>query len=120
MFVEGHTRSEVGQFSTADMGQFYSVANIMPVKGSRWNLAAVRTWYNWTFQENIFLEISYPAEPGDLILFDKLIEDKELDHIGIVLEVYQNYIITSEGNYHNCTGIFKRRKDSTMRGFIRL
>jgi len=31
MFVEGHTRSEVGQFSTADMGQFYSVANIILV-----------------------------------------------------------------------------------------
>ncbi|AIL12826.1 hypothetical protein IM40_03710 [Candidatus Paracaedimonas acanthamoebae] len=94
--------------------------DFMPVKSSIWHLAAVRTWYNWAIQEDIFIESSCPSEAGDLVLFDKLIKDKELDHIGILLEIHQNYIITSEGNYHNCAGIFKRQKDSTVRGFIRL
>src|SRR3546814_7106853 len=94
--------------------------SVMPLRDSTWHLAAVKTWYNWALQEDIFLERSCSAEPGDLVLFDKLIEDVLLDHIGIVLENHASYIITSEGNYYNCSGIFKRANDSTVRGYIKL
>ena len=67
-----------------------------------------------------FLSNELSPQPGDLVLFDNLIENVELDHIGIVIEVKDNYIITSEGNYHNAAGIFNRTKDSTIRGYIRL
>lgn len=94
--------------------------SIMPLSDSDWTLGAVKTWYLWALQENIFLGSSHAPEAGDLVLFDYLIEDAELDHIGIVIQNKDTEIITSEGNYHNCSGIFSRKKDDKIRGYIRL
>ncbi|WP_010300375.1 CHAP domain-containing protein [Candidatus Odyssella thessalonicensis] len=93
---------------------------IQPLTHSDWMLGAVRTWYLWARQENIFLPASQQAEPGDLVLFDQLIDQVELDHIGIVLQDKGDHILTSEGNYHNRSGIFIRPRNPTIRGYIRL
>lgn len=94
--------------------------SITPLSGSNWTLGAVKTWHLWALQENIFLESFHVPEAGDLVLFDRLIEDVELDHIGIVIQNNDIEIITSEGNYYNCSGIFLRKKDDKIRGYIRL
>ncbi len=42
------------------------------------------------------------------------------DHIGIVLENYDNYIITAEGNVENVSRILERKKNSHIRAYIRI
>ncbi|MBA2368342.1 MAG: CHAP domain-containing protein [Candidatus Protochlamydia sp.] len=74
----------------------------------------------WGVSEKSFKESTYDPEPGDLVLFDRLLSCSELDHIGIVLENKSSYLVTSEGNVNNFTGIFKRKKDNKIRGYIRL
>lgn len=91
----------------------------LPNEPSR-TLASVNTWCDFAISKEIFIADSLHPHPGDLVLFDNLIENVELDHIGIVIEDKRKYIITSEGNYHNAAGIFKRKKDTTIRGYIRL
>ena len=93
--------------------------NIKPILRYDGTLGFVRTWYLWALQQNTFIPSSQDPEPGDLVLFDHLIEDVELDHIGIVIENKKGHILTSEGNYHNCSGIFNRDKDQRIRGYIR-
>ena len=58
--------------------------------------------------------------PGDIVLFDKVFENKAHDHIGIVLENQENSIITPEGNLNDVSGIVERHKDSHIRGYISL
>ena len=74
----------------------------------------------WGELEDRLKERSYEPEPGDLVIYDRLLSDSELDHIGIVLENNTNYLLTAEGNVKNMTGIFKREKDYKIRGYIRL
>lgn len=59
-------------------------------------------------------------ESGDIIIFDYLIEDVELDHLGIVLANKQHIIITCEVKVNNCTGIFHRLKNDNSRGYVSL
>ncbi len=96
-----------------------------PMPKHRWTLGAVPAWYDWAVMpENDFY---FPADDayrspdaGDLILFDRLLEDKELDHIGIVLSVSPTGIRTAEGNVHNRSGIFERPATANVHGYIRL
>lgn len=44
----------------------------------------------------------------------------EHDHIGIVLENYDDYIITAEGNVENVTRILERKKNVQIRAYIRI
>lgn len=94
--------------------------SISPLRNSNWMLGNVKTWYDWAIQEQRFIEVAQEPEPGDLVLFDRLIEPVELDHIGIILESSADCILTSEGNYYNRAGIFKRKRDTTIHGYIRL
>jgi len=95
--------------------------SLTPLSESDWTLDVVRTWYLlWARQENIFLESFHTPEAGDLVLFNRLIENVELDHIGIVIKNNDTEIMTSEGNYYNCSGIFSRKKDDKIHGYIRL
>lgn len=57
---------------------------------------------------------------GDIVLFDRLLENGELDHIGIVVGIEQKGIITAEGNVVNQTGVFLRPFYQSVNGYIRL
>jgi hypothetical protein len=96
-----------------------------PIPEHRWTLGAVPAWYDWAIlPENHFY---FPAgdrrktpEAGDIILFNGLIEDKDLDHIGIVVAVNAETITTAEGNFHNRSGVFQRPLAENINGYIRL
>ncbi|MBR2964768.1 MAG: hypothetical protein IKC53_11250, partial [Lentisphaeria bacterium] len=59
-------------------------------------------------------------EPGDLVLFDQVFCDAEHDHIGVVLEVHPDRLITAEGYYGNVSAIAERPRDRHIRAFIRI
>ena len=96
-----------------------------PIPEHRWTLGAVPVWYDWAIlPENDFY---FPAdddrrhpEDGDIVLFSHLMEDKDLDHIGIAVSVGAKVLTTAEGNFHNRSGIFERPRASNIKGFIRL
>ena len=56
----------------------------------------------------------------DIVLFDRVFNDTDHDHIGIVLENYDDYIITAEGNVENVSRILERKKNSHIRAYIRI
>lgn len=59
---------------------------------------------------------------GDIVLYDNVFCNREHDHIGIVLEASNNYLITAEGNVGNTnrSGIVRRERDEHIRAFIRI
>lgn len=65
---------------------------------------------------------NYIPEAGDIVLFDRVFQNKAHDHIGIVLEFQTNAIIVAEGNTHpgNISGIIRRPIDEHIRAYIRL
>lgn len=96
-----------------------------PIPEHRWTLGAVPVWYDWgILPENDFFFSSVdprrtPAE-GDIVLFSHLIEDKDLDHIGIIVALDTHTLTTAEGSFHNRSGIFKRPRANNIKGFLRL
>ena len=86
------------------------------------SLAAVRTWHEWASLPEVGLLLPPAASPesGDIVLFDQLLEEKELDHLGVVVGVGPDGIITAEGNVHNRGGVFSRSVDDHVNGFVRL
>lgn len=57
---------------------------------------------------------------GDIVIFDRLVSDKEHDQIGTVLNATGGQLITAEGTVESCSGIVTRRRDEHIRAFIRL
>ena len=88
------------------------------------HLAGCVAWEEWT---NGDPRIEYhprgdgfvPAE-GDIVLYDRVFENAEHDHIGIVLENRAHAILAAEGNVNNVSGLVERPLDDHIRGFIRL
>lgn len=64
----------------------------------------------------------FVPEAGDIVLYDKIFNNQEHDHIGIILELKQNHIIVAEGNIAdtNSSGVIKRVLDEHIRGYIRI
>ena len=62
----------------------------------------------------------FSPEAGDIVLYDRVFENREHDHIGIVIENRENSIIAAEGNLKNASGIIERPKDAHIRGYIRI
>lgn len=64
----------------------------------------------------------FVPEVGDIVLFDNVYENKEHDHIGIVIEVNKDYLLVAEGNIPgtNTSGIVKRKRDNHIRAYIRI
>ena len=58
--------------------------------------------------------------PGDIVLYDRVFEGREHDHIGIVLETRTHSILAAEGNLNNVSGVIERPLDEHIRGFIRI
>ncbi len=63
---------------------------------------------------------SFVPEAGDIVLYDRVFENREHDHIGIVLENRGDAILAAEGNIANRSGIIERMKDAHIRGYIRI
>ena len=63
---------------------------------------------------------SFIPEAGDIVIYDRVFEDREHDHIGIVLRSTQNTIIAAEGNLNNISGIIERPRDEHIRCYIRI
>ena len=62
----------------------------------------------------------FMPEAGDIVLYDRVFENREHDHIGIVLEKRENVIIAAEGNLDNRSGIIERPVDEHIRAYIRI
>ncbi len=62
----------------------------------------------------------FVPEPGDIVLYDRVFENREHDHIGIVLEKRENALLAAEGNVGNRSGIVERPMDGHIRGYIRI
>lgn len=56
-----------------------------------------------------------PVRPKESsCFFNKVFNNTDHDHIGIVLENYDDYIITAEENVENVSRILERRKDNHL------
>lgn len=58
--------------------------------------------------------------PGDIVLFDRVFNGQEHDHIGIVLEAGPDALVTAEGNVANRSEILHRPIDEHIRAYIRI
>lgn len=63
---------------------------------------------------------NFVPQTGDIVIYDRVFENREHDHIGIVLRSTGNTLITAEGNLNNRSGIIGRPMDEHIRGFIRI
>ncbi len=62
----------------------------------------------------------FVPEAGDIVLYDRVFENREHDHIGVVLENRKDTILAAEGNVANKSAVVERPKDGHIRGYIRL
>ena len=88
------------------------------------NLAGCIAWEEFA-QGDIRIEYhkgkeSFVPEAGDIVIYDRVFENREHDHIGIVIENRDNTIIAAEGNLNNISGIIERPKDGHIRCYIRI
>lgn len=91
-----------------------------PLPGARYTLAAVPAWQEWAMAEGCYHPAgTFAPKPGDIVLFDRLVSDSPLDHIGIVIDVTQPYLLCAEGNVEDRTGLHQRSY-SKVAGYIRL
>ena len=63
---------------------------------------------------------AFAPEAGDIVIYDRVFENKEHDHIGIVLEKREHTIFAAEGNVNNRSGIIERPIDEHIRAYIRI
>ena len=63
---------------------------------------------------------SFLPEAGDIVIYDRVFEGREHDHMGVVLRSDGNAIIAAEGNLNNASGIIERPMDAHIRGYIRI
>jgi len=89
------------------------------------NLAGCNAWDEWAqADENIVYatpdDVNFTPAAGDIVLFDRVFEGKEHDHIGVVIENRDASIVTAEGNINNVSGVIERYKDAHIRAYIRL
>lgn len=94
---------------------------IRPTECASSNLAGCGAWEEWAQADD---RIAYfrdgEPRPGDLVLYDRVFCNAAHDHIGVVLEVHHDRLITAEGNFGNVSAIVERPRDDHIRAFIRL
>ena len=62
----------------------------------------------------------FVPEAGDIVIYDRVFENKEHDHMGIILEKREHSILAAEGNINNVSGIIQRSIDEHIRAYIRI
>lgn len=67
-------------------------------------------------------DTSFTPDIGDIVLFDYVFSGKEHDHIGIILSVEPDMLITAEGNAGNTNTamVMERPRDEHIRAYIRI
>ena len=63
---------------------------------------------------------SFVPGAGDIVIYDKVFENRGHDHMGIVLQCAGNTIIAAEGNLNNVSGVIERPMDEHIRAYIRI
>lgn len=94
-------------------------------KESSCSLAGCIAWEEWAkadcrIEYHNRNDNAFAPAAGDIVLFDRVFNNTDHDHIGIVLENYDGYIITAEGNVENVSRILERKKNSHIRAYIRI
>ena len=89
------------------------------------SFAGVPAWLAWAkLPENRFyFSAQHPRfrpGKGDLIIYDNICGEGPHDHIGVVLAVRGDRYLTAEGNVRNVSGVFERKRDRKVRGFVRI
>lgn len=89
------------------------------------NFAGCSAWEQWAKLPYINLwhdsnEPQFFPEAGDIVLYDRVYENAEHDHIGIVIETRNASIVAAEGNFNNVSALVERNLDEHIRGFIRI
>lgn len=87
------------------------------------SLAAVKTWWEWASLRDEGASLLKRGDlpcAGDIVLFDRLQVGIDLDHMGIVVDVESDAILTAEGNVDNCGGLFRRPLNEHINSFVRL
>lgn len=89
------------------------------------SLAGCVAWEEWAQADDRIAFHSgndnfFQPAAGDIVLFDRVFNNTEHDHIGIVLENYDEYMITAEGNVENVSRILERKKNGHIRAYIRI
>ncbi len=97
---------------------------IRPKECRTCHLAGCIAWEEWAMGDPR-IEYHRGAEgfvpaAGDIVLFDRVFEDAEHDHMGIVLEKRENTILAAEGNIDNRSGIIERPRNQHIRAYIRI
>lgn len=94
-------------------------------KESSCSLAGCIAWEEWA-QADPRIEYysgndnAFQPAAGDIILLNKVFNNTDHDHIGIVLENYDGYMVTAEGNVKNVSLILERKKNHHIRASIRI
>ena len=97
---------------------------IRPVECKTCHLAGCIAWEEFT-QGDARIEYhkgeeNFVPQAGDIVIYDRVFENQEHDHIGIVIKNRKNTIVAAEGNINNKSGIIERPKDEHIRGYIRI
>lgn len=93
-----------------------------PDKGVTCNFAGCIAWEQWAKlrENNCWYDATEIPEIGDIVLFDNVFQNKEHDHIAVILSASANHIITAEGNFNNVSAIVTRQIDEHIRGYVRI
>ncbi|WMT39604.1 CHAP domain-containing protein [Paenibacillus sp. D2_2] len=86
------------------------------------NFAWVEAWLEWGQLHGFYHHVSdssFIPDQGDLVIFDNILGNGPNDHIGVVLRIEQDKIITAEGNFYNKSGVFQRERER-INGYIRI
>lgn len=59
-------------------------------------------------------------EAGDIVIYDRVFENRVHDHMGIILENRGHTILAAEGNINNRSGLIQRPIDGHIRAYIRI
>ena len=70
----------------------------LPVEYKSSHFGFVKTWVEWATDNNYLLANKNHVAPGDLIVFNKLLSEYDMDHIGIVVDRIDSILTCSEGN----------------------
>lgn len=62
----------------------------------------------------------FVPEAGDIVIYNRVFENKEHDHMGIILEKRERSFLAAEGNINNVSGIIQRSIDEHIRAYIRI
>jgi hypothetical protein len=62
----------------------------------------------------------FVPDAGDIVIYDRVFNNQEHDHIGIVLQKSEHTILAAEGNIRNVSGIIERPIDEHIRAYVRL